>query len=178
MRDEKRGACFHPSSLILHPFWLVWLVYVAAWTWALLVPNPGHLVRLLLGLPESAEMGDVPPDLRGQMLLVLQSFYFSKGLHVTGYAVLTVLSAWLGVSGRWRWLLLAFLSAHALGTELLQNLEPSRHPSLRDVGLDHVGIALGLVLTWKSWFGNNAPSDHLGGSNPQPACRTEGVLAE
>jgi hypothetical protein len=160
MKDEKRQALrVHPSSFILHPSWWVWLAYVAAWTWALLVPNPGHLARLLLGIPDAAEPGEWPAGLRGQLLLMLQSFYFSKGLHVTGYAVLTLLSAWLAVSGRRRWLLLAFLSAHAIGTELLQNLEPSRHPSFRDVGLDHLGIALGLVLTWKRWLRLAAASE-------------------
>jgi hypothetical protein len=131
--------------------WFLWLVYLGVWTWALLVPDPGAWARFLLGLPAAAEPAELP-DWRAQLLRMLLSFWFSKGLHVAGYLVLTALSAGLTVPARFRWLLLAFLSAHALGTEFLQGFEATRHPSWRDVGLDHLGIILGLVLTWKSWI--------------------------
>ena len=130
--------------------WLLWLTYLGAWTWALLVPNPPGLVRALL-FPDAAPTPD-GAEVRWQLLLILQSFHFSKVVHVVGYAGFAVCSAWLRLPRRFRWVLLLFLSIHAVGTELLQNLEPTRHPSWRDVGLDHLGIALGLALTAKWWL--------------------------
>lgn len=130
--------------------WLIWLIYVVVWTWALLLPEPGEFARfLLLG------RGEVIPgpslEVRQHLLEFMQSFLFSKGLHVTAYALLGVLSAWLRVRGRSRWLLVVFMSLHAMATEFLQGFEPSRHPSWRDVGLDHLGFLLGMGLTWKRW---------------------------
>jgi hypothetical protein len=131
--------------------WLIWLIYVVVWTWALLLPEPGEFARfLLLG------RGEVIPgpslEVRQHLLEFMQSFLFSKGLHVTAYALLAVLSACLRVRGRARWLLVAFMSLHAMATEFLQGFEPSRHPSWRDVGLDHLGFLLGMGLTWRSWL--------------------------
>ena len=48
-------------------------------------------------------------------------------------------------------LLLAFLSLHAFGTEFLQQFVPERGPSLVDVGIDHVGLAIGLAASWRWW---------------------------
>jgi hypothetical protein len=63
-----------------------------------------------------------------------------------------MLTGWLVVRQRTRWLLLALLFGHACGTELLQYLmDVGRTGSVRDVGLDWLGIALGVALTWK-WY--------------------------
>jgi hypothetical protein len=130
--------------------WLIWLVFVVAWTWALLLPDPGDLARALI-LPGTA-LGDEKESFQQRLLLIIQSEAFSKILHVAAYMVLTILSGWLAKSGIPRWLLLVFLLAHAVATEWLQGFTLTRHPSLRDVGLDYLGIALGLVLAWKWWL--------------------------
>jgi hypothetical protein len=121
---------------------------VAVWTWALLVPNPDQWASaLILGNePDSGAHDSVGQ----QILSVLDSYLFSKALHISAYAVLAVLSGWVGC-GRIRWALLAFMSLHALGSEFLQSFEPSRHPSWDDVGFDHIGIGMGMVLSWKWW---------------------------
>ncbi len=142
--------------------WLIWLIYVIVWTWALLLPEPGEFARaLLLGQGEGTPGPGL--EVRERLLEFLQSFLFSKALHVTAYLGLAVLSAWPKVPGRWRWLLVVFMSLHGMATEYLQGFEPSRHPSWRDVGLDHLGVLLGMGLTWKRWLvpaGNtNCPTE-------------------
>ncbi len=123
------------TGLRLGPWlrWLVWLTYTVAWTAALLTPQP-------------VEVAD-------RMLSADVAFLSSKGLHIASYAMLAVLSGWLRVPRPSRWLLLGFLSFHALGTEFFQGFVPQRTPSLRDVGLDYLGIILGLAATWKWWSG-------------------------
>ena len=81
-------------------------------------------------------------------------FLLSKLFHVSDYALMAVLTAWLPAPRRLRGLLLLFLSAHAMGTEFVQQLVATtwkRTGTWHDIGLDHVGIALGLALTWKWW---------------------------
>jgi VanZ family protein len=126
---ERRAASasWFPSRLR----WTAWGVYVAAWTAALLTSYPVEVAHEVL--PEE------------------HIYSTSKTLHVSAYAVLTVLSGWLCVAPRRRWLLLLFLSAHAMGTEYLQGFVPMRGPSWADVGFDHVGIVWGLILSWKWW---------------------------
>lgn len=114
--------------------WGLWAAYVTAWTRSLLVENPVGVVN--------------DPDLAYKL------FLFSKTVHVTAYALFAALSGWLHVPGRSRWLLLAFMSLHAFLTEYGQRYFTTRHPSLRDVGLDHAGIVLGVLLTWNWWFGS------------------------
>jgi VanZ family protein len=111
--------------------WLVWTVFVAVWTFALLVPRPHRFA------PSEA--------------VLEYQFSISKTLHVTAYALFAVLSAALPVSSRRRWRLVAFMSAHAFFTEFGQIFAEERHPSLRDVGIDHVGMVLGMLLSWKWW---------------------------
>jgi VanZ family protein len=111
--------------------WIIWGLYVAAWTTALLVPLPGgsgwkvHNVSL--------------------------KFLFAKTLHVSAYALWAMLSAWLLVPRRWRLLLLVLMVVHAAATEFLQTFVPGRTGNLRDVGLDLIGIGIGCLLTWKWW---------------------------
>ena len=47
--------------------------------------------------------------------------------------------------------LLFFLMAHAVGTEYVQLRWSGRDGCLRDVLIDHAGILLGLILSWKRW---------------------------
>ncbi len=107
--------------------WGLWLGFLLAWTTALLLPVHAFPPKLAHG-----SAGGVP---------------LGKVLHVSCYALLAGTLPWLPLSRRGRWLLLAGLSLHAFGTEFAQSFVPTRGPSLADVGLDHVGLALG-VLTW------------------------------
>jgi len=111
--------------------WLIWSVFVVLWTIALLTPKPVEIGQEVL--PEEAQ------------------FPVGKTLHVGAYAFLVLLSAWLPVSAPGRWLLLLFLSAHACGTEFFQQYVPGRSGSWEDVGFNHVGLCLGIVLSWKWW---------------------------
>ncbi len=85
------------------------------------------------------------------MLPARAAFPTAKTLHVSAYAGLGGLAAWLHLRGRRRWLLPGSLVLHAGLTELLQNLVPRRTGCWSDVGLDCAGLALGLALTWRRW---------------------------
>jgi VanZ family protein len=119
---------------------LGWCLCLALWTSALLTLFP-------------VQMGEavVPKPLH---------FPAAKFLHVSIYAFLTVYLKWLRL-GRWRWLLLLFLSLHAAGTEFFQQYVPGRHGMFSDVLIDHIGIALGLALTWKCWLPRHRSSGSL-----------------
>jgi VanZ family protein len=112
--------------------WLAWGVFLVAWSAALLTPQPVYLAKRLL--PEQTQ------------------FPLGKTLHVGAYAVLTLLTSWLCVSRRWRWGLLALVSLHGMATEGVQLLVPDRTGTLRDVGLNHLGILLGFMLSWRAWW--------------------------
>jgi VanZ family protein len=123
---------------------VIWCAFVLAWTASLLIPAPDQLAREILAwLFPSPQAG---AELGNEFWLA------SKSLHIIAYALLTILSGWLRVPWPWRWLLLVFISIHGFGTELLQHFIVGRHASLRDVGLDHLGALLGLVLSWKWWL--------------------------
>jgi VanZ family protein len=124
----------------------VWFLYVLAWSAALLTPAPVWLIRAVLA-----------PG---------YSMVACKILHVAAYAVLAGLSGWLRVTGRLRWFLLAFLSAHAGGTEYFQQFVPTRTGSWRDVGLNHLGLVLGLALSWKWWLAKGPDETCPGGAVP------------
>jgi len=111
--------------------WLLWALYLLCWSAALLTPQPVRAADALL--PEQA---------------LFSSF---KVVHVSAYAGLAILTGWLPVRLRQRWLLLLVVSAHAFGTEFFQQFVPERYASWEDVGLDHLGIALGLALSWRWW---------------------------
>jgi VanZ family protein len=106
-------------------------VFVVVWTVALLTTQPVRVAQAVL-----------PPPVR---------FPTAKLLHVAAYACLVALSGWLPVPRRLRWLLIVFLSLHALGTEFFQQFVPERTASWRDVAIDHVGMALGLAASWRWW---------------------------
>jgi hypothetical protein len=115
--------------------WWLWLVYVLAWTSALLMPVPGD---------SHWDIADLEINLR---------YVFGKALHVSAYAVLAALTAWLRAPMRWRFFLMFFLMVHATLTEVLQYSIESlgRSGELFDVGLDHAGVAIGMLLTWRWW---------------------------
>jgi VanZ family protein len=110
---------------------LGWCLCLALWTTSLLTIFPVRVSQAVM--PEA--------------------FHFpaSKLLHISAYTFLTVYLKWLRLR-RWRWLLLAFLSLHAFGTEFFQQFVPGRHGMISDVLIDHLGIALGLILTRKYWL--------------------------
>lgn len=113
---------------------IIWTVYFVLWTIGLLMPME---------------------PVTGETLTL--RFIFAKILHVVAYAGLAALSGWLRLPCRWRWLILFVIMAHAPATELLQLNIQGRTGALRDVGLDHLGIGLGLLFTWKWW---SAPDEH------------------
>ncbi len=122
-----------PISLACRPAWrwAAWMAYVLSWTLALLTSAP-------------VRMG-------ARILSTSSLFYTAKTLHVAAYAGWAVLTAFMPVPRRLRLPLLGVLSVHALASEYLQQFVPGRHPSWRDVGLDHVGIFLGATAAWKMW---------------------------
>jgi VanZ family protein len=122
------GTTFRAGSWLR---WLVWGLANAALYLALVTPQPAQFANRVL--PEETV------------------FSASKLVHVMAYAILAGLSGWLRPSRRGRWLLLGWLSLHAISTEFLQQFVPSRGSSLRDVGLDHLGILLGVLATWRWW---------------------------
>jgi hypothetical protein len=112
----------------------LWLLYGLAWTVALLMPVP------IQPPPESP--------------LKEHIFTLSKALHVTAYALFTVLAGWMRMPRRYRVALLLVLIGHAMLTEWLQGvLENFSHRTGQwgDVGLDGIGIVVGLGLSWKWW---------------------------
>src|SRR5579862_2713332 len=116
--------------------WWIWGAFVAAWT-----------VALLVSIPPSG-VWDI------DTFKVKPRFFFAKGLHISAYAFLAALSAWLRVPIRYRFVLIFFLMAHASTTELLQWLMEDiagRGGSLMDVALDNIGIALGSWWAWRWW---------------------------
>jgi VanZ family protein len=117
--------------------WVIWLLFVLAWSTALLVPDP---VGFVFGHGDGSL--DIPDDVK---------FLMAKSLHVTAYALAAILTGSLHAPGRWRWVLLAFWSLHACGTEIGQLFVPTRTGSVRDVVLDHVGLLIGLALSWRWW---------------------------
>ena len=118
--------------------WWLWGVYVAALTAALVLPVPATE-----GLP-------------GGEFISARRYFIAKSVHVSAYALMAVLSAWLRVPLRYRWLLAFFLAAHAAATELTQWALTEagwsqRTGTLQDVGYDFLGLALGIPVAWKWW---------------------------
>jgi VanZ family protein len=112
--------------------WLVWLLSIFIWTTALLTTYPVR-VKEAVFTPQAG-------------------YPASKLLHVGAYAVLAAAAAWLLPGSKYRLLPVLFLSLHAFGTEYLQTFTESRTGSLTDVGINHIGIALGFVLTCWKWL--------------------------
>jgi VanZ family protein len=129
-----------PHQVQPHYRWLVWLAFLVLWTTALLVPVPTG-----------------PWDLEPVHVFEVElKLLIAKTVHVSAYALFTILTGWLQVPARLWWLLLFFVTVHGTATELLQLLTPSRTGQLLDVGFDNLGVALGLLLSWKWWSANNS----------------------
>jgi VanZ family protein len=107
----------------------VFLFFLALWTYELLAENP---------VPESVSRA-IPDEWK---------FWLAKGLHVAGYAFLTVLAGLLPVPRVYFWLVIAFLVLHGIGTEVGQTYVSGRQGSVRDVVLDWAGVGLGLLALW------------------------------
>jgi hypothetical protein len=120
--------------------WLIWSAYLSAWTSGLLFP--------------------VPPRTGVDMLdetIEPHRYAVHKAVHVAAYAVLTLLTAWLNVPMRWRWLLVFLLMAHGTATEMGQWGMRELHWSIRighlhDVAFDNLGVLIGLAVSWKWWM--------------------------
>jgi VanZ family protein len=111
--------------------WPAWGVLLAIWALALLTPQPVEIEKKI-----------VPPE---------AIFSASKGLHIAAYAFLTGAAAWLPMWRGQRWLPVAIMSLHGCGTEFFQQFVPTRHGCWQDVGIDHIGIVLGLLITLARW---------------------------
>jgi VanZ family protein len=109
----------------------VFCLCLALWTVALLVPVPKETASKALGGAEGV-------------------FLFGKTLHICAYAFLTLLGGTMSMTRRQRWGVLGLMSFHGFATEFFQQFV-NRGASLRDVGLDHAGIALGLIIGWAWW---------------------------
>jgi VanZ family protein len=104
---------------------LLWIALLTGWTWALLLPVPA----------EAEEVVGGPENL----------FTLGKALHVSVYAALAVLTAYLPLALPRRILLTLMLLAHGALTEYLQQFV-GRGASARDVFLDALGVLLGVLL--------------------------------
>lgn len=112
--------------------WLACAIFVILWTTALVLPFP--------------DPGSWPVQLTPS-----RKFLIAKTCHVSAYALMTILCGWLRVPVRFRLLLLFFLMAHAAATEWIQLNISNRTGTVDDVVLDHLGIAIGLAVSWKWW---------------------------
>jgi hypothetical protein len=118
--------------------WVVWVGFVVAWTVALLYPVVPH--------------GGVE-RLREESF----RYFVAKTVHLSAYAVFTILTGWLRAPLRFRPLLMFVLMAHATATEMGQWwMNDVMHWSertghLHDVAYDNVGVLLGLLVSWKWW---------------------------
>lgn len=107
-------------------WWIAWIVYAIAWT-----------IALLATFPVTARDAVVSEDV---------GFSMGKALHVAAYSIFVILSSRLAAR---RWLLLLVI-LHAPLTEYLQQFT-DRTSQLSDVGLDWLGVGIGVLLTWRSW---------------------------
>jgi VanZ family protein len=105
----------------------VFVFFLGLWTWELLAEKP-------------------VPDSVMRLIPVAWRFWLAKGLHVAGYAFLTVLAAMLPVNRMYFWIVIGGLVVHGLATELGQTFVNGRTGSFRDVLLDWAGIGLGVAV--------------------------------
>jgi VanZ family protein len=128
--------------------WLLWLVFLAVWTVALLRPEPVTIQEVA-----------VPSSWR---------YFFAKGFHVGTYGILTVWGGYLvnvatsvslGAirSGNTNGAEIGYkpigffgllLLCHGALGEFLQTFTSKRHGSLVDVAWDGLGVIFGFLALW------------------------------
>jgi VanZ family protein len=123
-----------------HCRWLVWASFGSVWTFLLLMPFPAQ-----------AWFASGP--------VAHWRFPLAKTTHVLAYTLWTVLSGGLRVPPCYRWLVLFLVMAHAPASELAQRWIPNRSGTLEDVVFDHLGVALGLALSWRWWSAPVTPKE-------------------
>jgi VanZ family protein len=111
--------------------WGLWVLCLAIWTVLLLRPEPAHF--------------------NSKVIAPITTLPVTKFVHVGVYAFLTALGGTLSMVRR-QWLLLGVLLFHAMITEYLQTFVESRSGKWSDVGLNLLGMALGLALSWRCWI--------------------------
>ena len=128
-RSRITGEGHSVISRIARYSWAVWLVALIGYTYLLIAPNDW-----------------LPPWLQTTVgHKITEEFTFGKLAHVGTYALLTLGTFFLPVS-RQGWIAcVAIMSLHAFGTEFVQSFT-GRHGCWSDVGIDHIGIAIGLLL--------------------------------
>lgn len=107
---------------------------------------------LCLGVWTAALLTYYPTEVGETVLPTDWHYGAAKCLHVSAYIFLTLYLSWLPMARRYRWLLLALLSLHAMCTEFCQQFVPGRHPAVTDVLINHFGMLLGVLLSWKRWL--------------------------
>jgi VanZ family protein len=132
MRNEMSAVESKVLPLRSGGLWAIWLVLLSFWTLALVTTYPAQIKQQVL--PREA------------------GFPASKLLHLSAYAFLTGFAAFLPSRGGRRWLPLVVLSLHGFGTEYCQTFVPLRYGCWSDVAIDHAGIFVGFLLTWKWWL--------------------------
>jgi VanZ family protein len=136
MNAELQSARFMAGRQLT---WAVWLLALAGYTYLLVVPNewlPPWL-RTTVGTPITTE------------------FTLGKLAHAMSYATLTAATFLLPVGWPAWAICVAGLSLHGMGTEFVQTFT-GRHGCWADVGTDHVGIVVGLLLGglgYRIWVG-------------------------
>jgi VanZ family protein len=108
--------------------WVLWGLFLAAWTAALVTSEPVRIHDQYLHDPWGIPLGKV--------------------LHVGAYAFLAATAGLLRLRRPWGWVVLIALLEHGVLTEFAQGFNPDRTPAVFDILLDHAGVALGAVAAW------------------------------
>ena len=140
-------------------FWgpLVLGLYLAAWTFLLVTPEPLETLGLRR-VVETTQLKEIFEPV-------------SYAVHVTGYLILGAIVSSLEIRGRPRWLsAVLWLAGVAHGglTEIIQSFIPTRSADLWDFAADTAGMLLG-ALVWRWIAAKRGPGASVppGASPPQ-----------